>query len=74
MSVATPTKYQFYRFIAETVYIPLDYATPSVVASKKPKMWVPYDSLVRYIDVQEGEWITINPDQFGVYVIDYNYG
>lgn len=52
-------------------FSPVDYMTPTSEAAHAPKLW--FTASYGYIPLARGpeEWIVVNPDQFGMYMVDY---
>lgn len=66
-------RFGVYRWIAEFADLSVDYKTPTIQAASKPKLWLERSSHSRFsLDIELEPWIIANPDQYGIYAVNYN--
>ena len=58
------------RFMSTSTDLPMDYTTPSNATKGAPKQWMARQ--VSETDFDPADWMVINPDQYGVYSVDYS--
>lgn len=61
------------RLMSERVDLPIDFCSPSFPLAYKPKRWLHHSQHEATIIPNSDElWIIVNPQQFGVYRVDYD--
>lgn len=65
------TYYELFRWTGEFVYMAIDYATPKKPTTGKPKFWgAPFEYVLElHMDIEP--WMAVNPQQRGLYTVDY---
>lgn len=63
--------FNIFRLTTEYVDLPIDFQTTSDKAASRPLLWMEPASNNRLLDVGVQPWVAVNPEQYGLYVVDY---
>lgn len=66
-------KIQMLRWGSVDVELPVDFMTSSIPAAGQPKFWIEsFPEKTPILDIED-PWIVFNPQQYGVYVVEYDW-